>query len=71
MIAAAEGGNINVRAAASTAYRVHIGRLVAGREDEMSEDAEAGEFLDARAAQHVHEIREALPEIVKALSAGG
>lgn len=73
MVDAAESGNVDARAEFAMAYRVHVGRLIAGHDDEQSEEAEAGALLAARHEQNVHELREALPQIVRALAgaAGG
>jgi hypothetical protein len=71
MVEIAEGGNVEVRAKCATALRVHVARLVSNPDAEPSEEADAGAILDARSAQHVHELREALPELVKALAARG
>jgi hypothetical protein len=52
----ARGDTLNARGRAATAYRVHVGRLVAGHNEEMSVDAEAGELLEAEFAANVHGI---------------
>lgn len=47
---------MNARGRAATAYRVHVGRMIAGAREEMPADAEAGELLDAEFSANVHGI---------------
>lgn len=47
-----------LRARYLMAYRVHVARLASGREEDLSEEAEAGAFLDAETAHEIHGLHE-------------
>lgn len=66
-----DGANLTLRAETATAYHVHIGRLVAGREDEPSEDAEAGAMIAAREAHEDVLHRARVVALVEALARPG
>ncbi len=44
----------SIRARVTRAARIHEARLIAGRDDEESEDAEAGALLEAETANEIH-----------------
>ena len=51
-----------------TAYRVRLGRLIAGQEDEESVEAEVGALLEAEQAADIHDLREMVNAYLEAVS---
>ena len=62
-MADARGGTLDGRGRALTAYRVHVARLAAGHNEEMSAHAEAGELLEAEFAANLHAIGSMLSKV--------
>jgi len=74
MVRNAVAGDIKARAACALALRVHVGRLVAGHDEEPTEEAEAGtliEALDAAAARNHQRRLEAILKASGGVSVSG
>lgn len=65
---AATSGNIEARTVAARAYRIHALALAAGRDDEESEEAEAGARIEAEDAHEARRVRAETLAVVKALA---
>lgn len=61
----ARDGQLGVRAAALTAYRVRIARLAAGHDEDESPEAAAGALLDAETAHLIQRLHEMYAEVHK------
>ncbi len=65
---ARDGNDVTCRAACATAYNVRIGRLVAGIEEEESEEAAAGALLAAYTAAEITGINKMIMSYVEAMN---